>query len=249
MLKHKYTFPFLIYIDKAEKHKERFAVRSKLMTLDARYNKYIENFESIRIIQNYLTKKCDRFLIPKIDNNNIDKSLGMIQETILRALRDIHSNKLSMYNEESDNLPNYFNCFSKFKKNVLSSKEANILISQKVNKNFLLEKFFGSDKTNVNCTKNDSYCNGELNTNKKYYNVNANVVNVKKECLSDDEIVKNVKDVKTKQQDDNTRKKNSRHFRYKGYSTQKPTSRKKLDIDDKVKKYINFIGKRYKFFK
>lgn len=140
MKKYKYTFPFFVYIEKAEKHKERFAVRSKLMTLDARFNKYVENFENIRTIQTYLKKKADQFLVPKIDNTNIDKSIGMIQETILRSFKDIYTNNVPNYDEENENLSNYFNNFSKLSKTLLSSKEANILISQKANKNFLLEK-------------------------------------------------------------------------------------------------------------
>jgi|LauGreDrversion4_2_1035121.scaffolds.fasta_scaffold720222_1 2-phosphoglycerate kinase len=79
MMKNKFVLPFIVYISKAEKHKERFAVRSKLMTLDAKYNKYVEYFENIRTIQNYLVKKADESLFPKIDNNNIDKSLGIKQ--------------------------------------------------------------------------------------------------------------------------------------------------------------------------
>jgi 2-phosphoglycerate kinase len=77
MMKNKFVLPFIVYISKAEKHKERFAVRSKLMTLDAKYNKYVEHFENIRTIQNYIVKKADESLFPKIDNNNIDKSLGI----------------------------------------------------------------------------------------------------------------------------------------------------------------------------
>lgn len=80
MVKYKYTLPFIVYISKAEKHKERFAVRSKLMTLDAKYNKYVEYFENIRTIQNYIIKKADESFFPKIDNNNIDKSLGNIKK-------------------------------------------------------------------------------------------------------------------------------------------------------------------------
>jgi 2-phosphoglycerate kinase len=140
MKKHKFTFPFLLFIDKAEKHKERFAVRSKLMTLDPKYNKYVEHFDHIRTIQNFLVKKAERFLLPRIDNTNIDKSIGMIQETILRSFKDIYTNNLNNYDDANDNMSNYFNNFSKLKKTLLSSKEANILISQKVNKNFLLEK-------------------------------------------------------------------------------------------------------------
>jgi len=138
--KYRYTFPFLIYIEKEEKHKERFAIRSRLMTLDAKYNKYVENFLSIRTIQNYLVKKADSILLPKIDNTNVDKSIGMIQETILRSFKDIHTNNIFNYDEKNNNLSNYFNNFSKLKKTMLSSKEANILISQKVNKEFLLER-------------------------------------------------------------------------------------------------------------
>ena len=74
--RYKYTLPFIVYISKSEKHKERFAVRSKLMTLEPKFNKYVENFDNIRIIQNYIIKKAERYQIPIIDNNNIDKSLG-----------------------------------------------------------------------------------------------------------------------------------------------------------------------------
>ena len=78
MDKYKYTLPFIVYISKAEKHKERFAVRSKLMTLDPKYNKYVENFDRIRTIQNYIVKMADESYFPKVDNSNIDKSLGNI---------------------------------------------------------------------------------------------------------------------------------------------------------------------------
>lgn len=48
----KYTIclPFMIYISNEEKHKERFAVRSKYMTVDAKYNKYVQNLSNIRTI-------------------------------------------------------------------------------------------------------------------------------------------------------------------------------------------------------
>ena len=41
---------FVICIKNEEKHKERFAVRSKQMTIDPKYNKYIKHFKSIRTI-------------------------------------------------------------------------------------------------------------------------------------------------------------------------------------------------------
>jgi 2-phosphoglycerate kinase len=202
MKMHKYTFPFLVYIEKAQKHKERFAVRSRLMTLDARYNKYVEHFEYIRTIQSYLVKKSDRLLLPKIDNTNVDKSIGMIQETILRSFKDIYQNNISNYDESNDMLSNYFNNFSKLSKNLLSSKEAGVLISQKVNKNFLFEKYFNekdesekkdnlvpSVKENLNLVNNtqQNNCILKINTisnslNKKQENYNyINSLPIKKE--------------------------------------------------------------------
>ena len=46
--------PFLIQIDKSDKHKERFAVRVKSMSLLPNRNNYVKNFKSIREIQDYL---------------------------------------------------------------------------------------------------------------------------------------------------------------------------------------------------
>ena len=59
------------------------------MTIDPRFNKYIKNVKNIRIIQKYLIKKAENVLIPRIDNSNVDKSLGLIHVTIVRCLRQI----------------------------------------------------------------------------------------------------------------------------------------------------------------
>lgn len=79
--------PFVIHIKNEEKHKERFAIRSKEMTIDPKFNKYIAHYKNIRTIQKYLIKKAEATLIPRIDNTNIDKSIGLIHSTIVRCLR------------------------------------------------------------------------------------------------------------------------------------------------------------------
>ncbi len=89
MKKYPSCIPFVICITNEEKHKERFAVRTKHMTIDPRFNKYIKNVASIRIIQKHLIKKAEAALIPRIDNSNIDKSIGLIHATIVRCLRQI----------------------------------------------------------------------------------------------------------------------------------------------------------------
>jgi 2-phosphoglycerate kinase len=79
--------PFIVCIKNEEKHKERFAVRAKHMTIDPKFNKYIAHYKSIRIIAKHLIKKAEEALIPRIDNSNVDKSIGLIHSTIVRCLR------------------------------------------------------------------------------------------------------------------------------------------------------------------
>ena len=88
--KYKYVLPFVIYIGNEEKHKERFAVRSKYMTLDSKFNKYVNNISNIRSIQKFFMKKAEQFLIPKINNTNIDKSMSLIHKTIIRYLKRVN---------------------------------------------------------------------------------------------------------------------------------------------------------------
>jgi 2-phosphoglycerate kinase len=83
------VIPFMICIKSESKHKERFAVRSKHMTLDPRFNKYIKYFKNIRTIAKFLVKKAEACLVPRIDNSNVDKSIGTIHSTVVRSLRKI----------------------------------------------------------------------------------------------------------------------------------------------------------------
>ncbi|XP_021279450.1 P-loop NTPase domain-containing protein LPA1 homolog 2 [Herrania umbratica] len=74
MKKHPSIIPFMIYITNEDKHLERFAVRAKYMTLDPAKNKYVKYIRNIRTIQDYLCKRADKHLVPKINNTNVDKS-------------------------------------------------------------------------------------------------------------------------------------------------------------------------------
>lgn len=89
MKKYPSCIPFVMCIKNEEKHKERFAVRTKHMTIDPKFNKYIKNVKSIRVIQKNLIKKAEESLIPRIDNTNVDKSIGLIHATIVKCLRQI----------------------------------------------------------------------------------------------------------------------------------------------------------------
>ncbi|GJR15826.1 P-loop NTPase domain-containing protein LPA1 homolog 2-like protein isoform X1 [Tanacetum coccineum] len=87
MKKHPSIIPFMIYITNEDKHMERFAVRAKYMTLDPAKNKYVKYIRNIRRIQEYLCKRADKHLVPKVNNTNVDKSVAAIHATVFSCLR------------------------------------------------------------------------------------------------------------------------------------------------------------------
>jgi 2-phosphoglycerate kinase len=87
MQRHPSVVPFLVHISNEAKHMERFAVRSKVMTLRPDGNRYVKHFRNIRAIQDYLAKSADKHAIPKVDNTNVDRSVATIHATLLGCLR------------------------------------------------------------------------------------------------------------------------------------------------------------------
>lgn len=87
MKKHPSIIPFMIHITNEDKHLERFAVRAKYMTLDPAKNKYVKYIRNIRTIQEYLCKRAEKHLVPKINNTNVDKSVAAIHATVFSCLR------------------------------------------------------------------------------------------------------------------------------------------------------------------
>jgi len=59
------------------------------MTLEPRHNKYIKYFNNIRTISDELCKRAEHYLIPTIDNTNIDRSLSIIHHTVFGSLRKL----------------------------------------------------------------------------------------------------------------------------------------------------------------
>ncbi|VVB16774.1 unnamed protein product [Arabis nemorensis] len=112
MKKHPSIVPFMVYISNEEKHLERFAVRAKYMTLDPEKNKYVKYIRNIRTIQDYLCKRADKHLVPKINNTNVDKSVAAIHATVFSCLRrreageqlyDATTNTVSVIDDEYRN--------------------------------------------------------------------------------------------------------------------------------------------------
>lgn len=123
MKKYPSCIPFVLCIKNEKKHKERFAVRTKHMTIDPRFNKYVKNMKSIRIIQKYLIKKAEEVLIPRIDNSNVDKSIGLIHVTIVRCLRQI-AEGTQIFDSQRKQATIMHHEFNLISKNQLSSRDA-----------------------------------------------------------------------------------------------------------------------------
>lgn len=140
MKKYPSCIPFVICITNEDKHKERFAVRTKHMTIDPKFNKYIKHVQSIRTIQKHLIKKAEAALIPRIDNSNIDKSIGLIHATIVRCLRQI-AEGTPIFDGQRKQATIMYQEFANISKNKLSSKDAQKFIHQKVNKSEILAEY------------------------------------------------------------------------------------------------------------
>lgn len=95
--------PFLVYIKKEDFHRQRFAVRAKYMTTDPNENKYIGNFDAIRLVQKQLSEGASKHLIPKIDNRNIDRSIVTMHMTLFSYLKKLEG-RPSMYDAETQKL-------------------------------------------------------------------------------------------------------------------------------------------------
>ncbi|KAF3335446.1 P-loop NTPase domain-containing protein LPA1 [Carex littledalei] len=104
MKKHPSIIPFMLYITNEGKHMERFAVRAKYMTLDPAKNKYIKYIRNIRSIQEYLCHRADKYLVPKINNTNVDRSVAAIHATVFSCLRRRETGE-SLYDPNTKTVP------------------------------------------------------------------------------------------------------------------------------------------------
>ena len=119
--------PFLVYIKKEDFHKQRFAVRAKYMTTDPKENRYISNFDSIRLVQKELSEGASQHLIPKIDNRNIDRSIETMHMTLFTYLKKLEG-RPSMYDKESGKLT-FLNTIWKRRKQKQQTSKSKILKS------------------------------------------------------------------------------------------------------------------------
>uniref|UniRef100_K3W547 Zeta toxin domain-containing protein n=1 Tax=Globisporangium ultimum (strain ATCC 200006 / CBS 805.95 / DAOM BR144) TaxID=431595 RepID=K3W547_GLOUD len=150
--RHPNCVPFVIYISNELKHRERFAVRARHMTIDPQENKYIKYFDNIRIIQRHLCKHADKYLIPKIDNTNVDRSIATIQSTLIRVLRKLDRGE-KIFDEKIHKMVllsrEHENSIKKAWSSKGVRKAMRPLIKQKVSKRLLLRRLLAEQSTGV----------------------------------------------------------------------------------------------------
>lgn len=140
--------PFVIFIKGKKKHMERFAVRSKYMTLDPSVNKYVASFPNIREIQKRFLSKADECLVPKVESSNLDRSLGLCHATIIRCLRQVYRGE-KIFDKSRNQTVMVHEEFNFVARNIWSTKIAHEIIKTKVNKGELFERFFQGRQQNI----------------------------------------------------------------------------------------------------
>lgn len=138
MKKHPGIIPFLIHISNEKKHMERFAIRSRNMTLSPKKNKYIKYFGNINCIQKLQRKMAQKHLIPMVDNTNVDRSVATIHSTIVQVLRRLSEGKTLLNSE--DKCVILSREFERLHQTAWSSKSMRAILQQKVSKRILLKK-------------------------------------------------------------------------------------------------------------
>lgn len=143
MMKYNSCIPFTIMIKNKQKHMERFAVRSKYMTLDPKLNKYTASFPNIREIQKRFAEKSEKHGIPMIETSNLDRSFGLCHATIIRCLRQVYKG-IPIYDRIKKQTAIVQAEFKYVSKIIWTSKIAHEIIKSKVNKGELFKRFFGA---------------------------------------------------------------------------------------------------------
>lgn len=88
LVDHVTCVPVLVRIPKADRHLERFCVRSRGMSLRSDNNKYIASFQAIRAIQSHLVTTVEAAAMPVLvlTNTNVDKSFLVLHHAVLETM-------------------------------------------------------------------------------------------------------------------------------------------------------------------
>jgi len=83
--------PLVLHVPRADKHRDRFSVRARHMSLQADANRYVRHFSHIRTIQEYLLRGAGKHAIPVLKNSSTDRSVALVHSTVLGCLRHVRA--------------------------------------------------------------------------------------------------------------------------------------------------------------
>jgi len=81
-----YVFMFVLKMDDAERHKERFILRSEETYLKRPADYYLEHFEEIRIIHDYIVSQAQKNGVEVIESYNLDEVVERITNRVLERI-------------------------------------------------------------------------------------------------------------------------------------------------------------------
>ncbi len=79
----------IISINDRELHKERFLIRENQTLVRRQAKKYLDNFENIRKLQDYIISLAKTYEVPVIDNVDMDRTVEGVLEYITEFMKDI----------------------------------------------------------------------------------------------------------------------------------------------------------------
>jgi 2-phosphoglycerate kinase len=75
----------VLAIDDAEAHAGHFWIRDTDSDGVRPYEKYLDSFEDIRLVQTYILGRARKHEVPVIANGNIEQAIGEVMELVLSA--------------------------------------------------------------------------------------------------------------------------------------------------------------------
>jgi 2-phosphoglycerate kinase len=79
----------VLSIDDAEAHASHFWIRDTDSEGVRPYEKYLEAFDDIRLIQTYILGRARKHGVPVIENGNIEDAIGEVMELVLTAAQPV----------------------------------------------------------------------------------------------------------------------------------------------------------------
>ncbi len=107
-------FGCVLFVEDPEKYKNRFASRSTKNSISPADNKYIQSFDKILMIQDYMVREANNLKIPAIHNLNFDASVSLIHRSFLANFKIMSRNK-TLISDDAKNAELFHSEFLKTK--------------------------------------------------------------------------------------------------------------------------------------